>query len=205
MARRSDHSREELKELALQAAEQIIVDQGLAGLSTRKVAGAIGYTAGSLYLVFENIDDLLWHLNSRTLDDLYEHLEEIASACDSPRACLLAVAQGYVSFANANRSRWAVIFEREMANQTPDWYLQKITQMFGLIENMLQTMLPHADASQIRDAGRALWSGVHGVCMLHLTGKMDITSSSFVQHLIQVLVDNFLDGLVMSGEALAVQ
>ena len=52
MARRSDHSREELREMAITAAEQIVVEQGYEGLSARKVAAAIGYTVGTLYLVF---------------------------------------------------------------------------------------------------------------------------------------------------------
>ena len=71
MARRSDHSREELREMALSAAEQIVVEQGYEGLSARKVASAIGYTVGTLYLVFENIDDLILNINARTLDRLH--------------------------------------------------------------------------------------------------------------------------------------
>ena len=59
MARRSDHSREELREMALAATEEIIDQQGLAGLTARKVAAGIGYTVGTLYLVFRNLDDLI--------------------------------------------------------------------------------------------------------------------------------------------------
>ncbi|MFC1797586.1 helix-turn-helix domain-containing protein [Pseudomonadota bacterium] len=35
-----------------------MVEHGYEGLSARKVAAAIGYTVGTLYLVFENLDDL---------------------------------------------------------------------------------------------------------------------------------------------------
>ncbi|NJN45315.1 MAG: hypothetical protein HC808_01125 [Candidatus Competibacteraceae bacterium] len=40
MGRRNDHSREEIREMALQAAESIVVERGLAGLSARKIARA---------------------------------------------------------------------------------------------------------------------------------------------------------------------
>ena len=51
MARRSDHSRDEIREMALNAAKTIVEREGAAALSTRKIANEIGYTAGSLYLV----------------------------------------------------------------------------------------------------------------------------------------------------------
>lgn len=71
MARRSDHSRDELREMALTAAEQIVLENGYESLSARKVASAIGYTVGTLYLVFENLDDLVLQVNARTLDRLH--------------------------------------------------------------------------------------------------------------------------------------
>ena len=47
MARRSDHSREELYDLALSAAREIAEAEGLRGLTARRIAEKIGYTPGS--------------------------------------------------------------------------------------------------------------------------------------------------------------
>lgn len=74
MGRRNEHTREELREIALQAAEQLVAEHGLAGLSTRKVVGRIGYTVGSLYMVFRNLDDLIAQMNERTLETLQARL-----------------------------------------------------------------------------------------------------------------------------------
>ena len=43
--------------MALQATEKLLEKSGLAGLTARKVASAIGYTVGTLYLVFRNQDE----------------------------------------------------------------------------------------------------------------------------------------------------
>lgn len=59
MARRSDHSREEIKEMALTAALTILEEEGARGLTARKVATAIGYTVGTLYLVFKNQQEMV--------------------------------------------------------------------------------------------------------------------------------------------------
>ena len=59
MARRSDHTREELRRLILQAARRIIRDKGVAALSARKVASDIGYTVGTIYQHFNGMDAIL--------------------------------------------------------------------------------------------------------------------------------------------------
>ena len=68
MGRRNEHTRDELREIGLRAAEELVAAHGLAGLSARKVAARIGYTVGSLYMVFRNLDDLIAQMNERTLE-----------------------------------------------------------------------------------------------------------------------------------------
>ena len=74
MARRADHSREELCEIAMQAAERIVETDGLRALTARNVADAIGYSPGTLYNLFANLDELILQLNGRTLDALHDRL-----------------------------------------------------------------------------------------------------------------------------------
>ncbi|HEV3447204.1 MAG TPA: helix-turn-helix domain-containing protein, partial [Gemmataceae bacterium] len=69
MARRSDHTREELKDLAIQAAIALIEADGIGQFSARQVAARIGYTVGTLYNVFGSYDELLLNVNARTVDD----------------------------------------------------------------------------------------------------------------------------------------
>ena len=39
----------------------------------------IGYTVGSIYMVFENMADLIIHVKGRTLDDIAEQLGLVAN------------------------------------------------------------------------------------------------------------------------------
>ena len=75
MGRRNDHTRKELKEMAIKAGVELIEEGGFQNFSIRKVAARIGYSAGTLYNVFENSDDLVFHINSVTLDDLQSYVE----------------------------------------------------------------------------------------------------------------------------------
>ena len=65
MGRRSSHTPQQLKDLILEAAYEIIEVQGLAGLSAREVARRIGYSPGTIYNMFENLDDVVLRIEAR--------------------------------------------------------------------------------------------------------------------------------------------
>lgn len=196
MARRSDHSREELREMALSAAEQIVVEQGYQGLSARKVAAAIGYTVGTLYLVFENLDDLILHINARTLDRLHARMTESQANSGDASDYLLQLGEIYIRFANEDPHRWALVFEHRFSEErvAPAWYQEKIARMFAMVEEGLEPLANDRPRQEITQAARALWGGVHGICILALTDNLGIAGVESVQDLTQSLISNYLKG-----------
>jgi AcrR family transcriptional regulator len=196
MARRSDHSREELREMAITAAEQIVVEQGYEGLSARKVAAAIGYTVGTLYLVFENLDDLILHINARTLDRLHANMNASQTRCKDASDCLLQLGQVYIRFADDDPHRWAMVFEHRFSEDqvVPAWYQEKIARMFALVEEGLEPLAGQHTREAITQASRALWGGVHGICILALNDNLGVTGVDSVQDLTRTLITNYLKG-----------
>lgn len=196
MARRSDHSREEIHKMALDAAEAIIVVEGYKGLSARKVATAIGYTVGTLYLVFENLDDLVLQLNGRTLDGLFDWLVTRRKS-GNPQEALIALADAYVAYAEAETPRWNMMFEyvADKGNALPDWYLIKLSKVFGLVEDTLWPLAGHHRSKlELEQAARVLWAGVHGICMLKIRQRMDLAGGQSAEAMAQMLIENFLKG-----------
>lgn len=74
MTRKAARNRDEIRLKVLDAAEAIVAAEGHAGLSARKVASAAGCAVGTIYLLFENRNDLVRQINGRTMDRLYDHL-----------------------------------------------------------------------------------------------------------------------------------
>ncbi len=201
MARRSDHSRDELREMALLAAEQIVVEQGYEGLSARKVAAAIGYTVGTLYLVFENIDDLILQVNARTLDRLHARMTESQAISGDARDYLMQLGQAYIRFADDDPHRWAMVFEHRLSEERmlPAWYQEKITRMFALVEKGLEPLAKQRSRQEITQAAGALWGGVHGICILAITDKLGIAGVDSVQEVTQSLISNYLKGFTANS------
>jgi len=196
MARRSDHSREEIREMALRAAEQIVVEHGYAGFSARKVATAIGYTVGTLYLVFENIDDLILNINARTLDRLHAKMSDSQIDSVDARDYLLQLGLAYIQFAQDDPHRWAMVFEHRLSENQPmpDWYQEKITRMFAMVEQGLEPLAGQRPQNELTQAAGALWGGVHGICILALTDKLGMAGVDSVKELTQSLISNYLKG-----------
>lgn len=204
MARRSEHSKEQIREMALVAAEKIVKADGLVGLSARKIAKEIGYTVGTLYLVFKNLDDLILHVNARTLDALYIKMQESIHKCRLPRTCVVAMGRAYVEFATRNPKRWNMIFEHQLVEDepVPHWFTEKVNKMFQLVEMQLTPLLEQQPEKTIDMVAKAIWCGVHGICSLAVTGKLDIGGAESINVLTDSLINNYLAGLTtaLKGE-----
>jgi AcrR family transcriptional regulator len=194
MARRSDHTREELYELALDAAERIIETEGLKSLAVRRVASEIGYTHGTLYNVFADLDDLIVHLNGRTLDALYEALKDIPVAGE-PEAALMRLSEGYIVFSRRHRNLWSLLFEHHVPDgrELPEWHGEKILHLLSLAETALAPLFPEGKEKERVHSARVLWSALHGICSLE--GSRKLAKHESVEALTRSLILFYVEGL----------
>lgn len=194
MGRRSDHSRDELRAMALAAAQKIAEDEGLRGLSARRITRDIGYTTGTFYSLFENFDDLVLHLNGTTLDSLYDACAAVVLN-EEPEVALHQLADCYIGFTRAHAKRWNILFEHRLPDGEvqPDWYKEKILRLLALIETALAPLFPPGQEAERLHAARVLWSSLHGICSLEVVDKL--VSTETVESLAYSLIENFLAGL----------
>lgn len=194
MGRRSDHTPAELYELVLGAARELAERDGLRGINTRAIANRIGYSPGTLYNHFANLDDLIVHLNARTLDELYEACAGVAFE-DGPEAALRALARRYIGFVDAHPNLWAGVLEHSLPGgaDMPAWYGVKALKLLALAEKAIAPLFgPGREAARAHSA-RVLWSGLYGACALASTGKMP--RSETMTALVDTLIEVYVKGL----------
>lgn len=202
MARRSEHSRDEIKAMAITAATSILSRDGMQALSTRHVAKEIGYTVGTLYLVFKNLDELILHINTATLTELEQQLSAQATAVHFPQDKIKVIAQGYLQYAQTNPTRWSLLFSHQLPHgaPVPNWFIEKVSTMFELIEVPLRLLKPDREATVYRAAARALWGGVQGICTLAMSDKLRWGADVATEDVINSLVGNYLIGFLQGLE-----
>jgi AcrR family transcriptional regulator len=194
MGRRNLHTREEMRELALRAALELLEAGGLAALSMREVARRIGYTVGALYAVFQNLDDLVVQLNERTVTELRRALQDVAARGREPGQRLRLLAAAYLGFALLHTHRWRLVFEHRLppGQAAPATYRPQTQQIFVLIgENVAPFLRDPADGT-VEEVASTLWSAVHGICVLAVVSKLDAGSSTSAQRQLDLLLDRFV-------------
>ncbi len=194
MGRRSEHSRDEIREMAVNAAAEIVEKEGFQALTARKVAGSIGYTVGTPYHVFRNFDDLVMHLNARTIDEMADLIQRHTKKKRKPEARIRTMAEYYVQYATDHPHRWRLVFEHQAGPGLPSPALMKERRdvLFEMVADNLRELAPEHVSHQIAHTATALWSGIHGICILALTGKLYLGGAFSMVKLIDTLIDSVL-------------
>jgi AcrR family transcriptional regulator len=200
MGRRSVHTPEELRELILQAATDLIESGGLVSLSAREIARAIGYSPGTLYNVFENLDDLVLTVEARLLDRLSLYLKESVEGGET-RQTVHRLARAYLRFTHENPRLWNLLFEHHMPadRPVPPWYQAKLDYLLSQVEDSLAPLIP--DEMQRKRAARVLWAGVHGITSLSTAEKLANVTTDAAGPMIDDLVENYLSGIERGSSA----
>jgi AcrR family transcriptional regulator len=197
MARRSDHSREELHQLALKAAQAIVKKSGLRGLSTRRIAKKMGYTPGTLYQLFADLDDLILQLNAKTLDELNEKCREVDFS-KRPEVVLKELADKYMEFVGSAPRLWSAVFEHSLPDKhnLPSSYGERVHNLLSLAEKALLPLFP-ADPQRRLHEAYVLWAGLYGITSL--AGAEKLSDNEDPKTMVESLIRNYLAGLRANG------
>lgn len=168
MARRNKHSLVEIKEMVFNAAETIILDEGYAALTIRKIAMEMGYTVGSVYMFFASRAELVLHLNARTLEDICTQLKPFTVTGDSA-----AWLKAYLTYIHSNNQRWRMIFahthDDDMESSLPAWYQAHLDALW----QQFSSFFVITTVKQPPQLVQAVWQGIQGICLLSSKEDMD--------------------------------
>ena len=186
----------QLRAAVIEVATEMVKEHGPASLSIRKIAKNIGCAVGTIYNVFANLDEIVLTMNGATLGALKSRLLADTEQEDDKPAALIGLGQSYVAFCRENYNLWSLLLERKMApgNTLPEWYQQQVDDLFLLVTQMVAPLVAD-DNERAERAARVLWAGLHGICALAVSGKLDVVHAESAEVLAESLVRNYLQGL----------
>jgi AcrR family transcriptional regulator len=202
MGRRSTHTPEQLRQLILDAAQAIIETNGLAGLSAREIARRIGYSPGTIYNMFQNLDDVVLHVEARVLDALDQRILAIGDD-GSPEDRVYRLAETYLAFTSERPKLWNLLFEHYMPGgvDTPGWYQEKLERLMSRVETAMSPLFAAEDVQARQRSARVLWAGVHGITSLSTANKLSNVTTEAAAYLVKDLIYNYLAGLKVHAKA----
>ncbi|ALJ14165.1 TetR/AcrR family transcriptional regulator [Sphingopyxis macrogoltabida] len=173
MARRSDHTPKELRQLLVNCGHALMAETGFAKFSARAAARRAGYTVGTIYNVFGSLDSYLLAINTRTFTLWADWLEAALARCEDRDARIEALVRSYFSFAEANRHCWMAIYDhrRPSGLSLDEADMRERHRLTAIVDREVTAALGRDEGEATRRLVRSLIATVHGHCALHLGGS----------------------------------
>ena len=191
MARRKDHTREELADLAIHCGRELVINEGPAALTARNVAKKMGYTAGTLYNLFENIEALIVAINAQTLDSMAQRMAPIFLKKQDPETRIRSLCCEYLKFEQDEPQLWKLLFATPIARESlNEDYHRAAHEVFHPVT---ETLLPVSGSEEAaRQDTKIIWSTLHGICLLQQNHKLDVAENDTAEVLVDRFLSNFL-------------
>jgi AcrR family transcriptional regulator len=196
IAERKMRQKEEVRSSILQAAWQIVSQEGWQALSIRKIAEAIEYSVPVIYDHFANKEAILLELTKQGFHILNEELTKAKKRSSNPEKQIEAMAYSYWEFAFDHKAHYQVMYGLGMPSCET---VSQISELGTFTELILQPIKDLIASSKNKTADPMLklhtfWSMLHGLISINMMnnnqGKEELN-----QMVIQDFITAFISGI----------
>jgi len=164
-----------LREEIIDATERLLVEKGdQDAVSIRAVADAVGVSPPSIYLHFEDKNELIFAVCERHFARFDAILQAARESEDDPVESLMACGRAYVKFGLENPEHYRILFMTK-PEQTPEsWTAEKVMGS-AAFEHLVEAVAMAIDSIDIQPrpdpvfVSISMWSIAHGITSLLLT------------------------------------
>jgi AcrR family transcriptional regulator len=166
--------KEETRNNILEAAYAIVKEDGWQGLSMRKIADKIEYTAPIIYEYFSNKEAILQELTGKGFIKLTKDLEKAKAKFEKPEEQLEAMWMAYWHFAFTDTEMYQVMFGVQMSccSQRCPASDSPYKLFVGVIAEIMKNNNPTEEV--IKQKYFTFFSVIHGLIAINIINKSDI-------------------------------
>jgi AcrR family transcriptional regulator len=178
IAERREREKAELRGTILAAARRIFLEEGPEALTMRRIADAIEYSPGTIYLHFESREQIAIQLVREGFEKLVAALGPAVSVED-PVERIRAIGAAYTEFGLADPETYKLIFMENAKyvyavlgpESSNDGELTAGDRAFDFIASAVAQAVERGAFRPVDPqlAAEALWAGLHGALSLHIT------------------------------------
>ena len=186
-----------LKQQIVEAARKVLLADGYRNFSLRKIARDIDVSATSIYLHFENKDDLVHTLMEEAIERLNNELAQSIKELDDPIKKLDALAKTYARFALKYPREYQVIYliSSEEMTRYPKEKFRKARKGYELVTEVLEEGVRSGRITEEkpRMAAYTFWAQLHGVMSVVLSKRLDtrIDQQEFIREAIEHIINGY--------------
>lgn len=180
---------ESLQHSVLEEAFLVVKEKGIGSIRMRELSSACGCSVGTLYNLFENLDDIHYHINLRTFKMLFgkilQKLEELSKQGIKLEEILPKLGWAYITFGKEQFHLWKALFENTPQSKPPSWYRSVINESFEQAEQYIAQTFEFSPEKASKLVNY-FWFSIHGVSSIILhkraSNQSDEFLNSYVEH-----------------------
>ena len=189
-------AKDNIQENLIQTGRQIIEEKGVEFLTARKLSEASGYSVGTIYNQFTNMDNFILIQNYLTLDALYNRLKEVKNDFAYDR--LNGYVSVFVKFVMENSNFWFMVYKFHLNQSERSFsvtYLRRISKMVMLIKEAFKDLYPALNNVKRHACVQVLWITLFALSSLLTTNSLKTYSKIDQTKICSFLLNTYLTGI----------
>ena len=158
----------------LKAAMHLYVKGGYENVTMRRIAAKIEYSPGTIYLYFQNKNDIMLQLCYQGFERLLAHQDKLEKIAD-PLERLSAGGRYYLAFALENPQFYELMFATTevLRDSGPDQEAAPLRAFRGFAKNVKDCLDAGVFSDgEVESTAIALWATLHGLASLLIKGRL---------------------------------
>lgn len=173
-AERKEREKHEMREMILDAAKKLFIQEGFEHVTIRRIAEEIEYSPATVYLYFTDKDTILCALQEVGFRELYKR-QQILNAIKHPAEKLRACGKIYIDFAMENQELYDLMFimraPMKAFDSPADWNLGRDT--YEVLQTIITDCITQGflKAPNAQIACFSMWALMHGVVSIFIRDR----------------------------------
>nr|WP_319388379.1 TetR/AcrR family transcriptional regulator [uncultured Cohaesibacter sp.] len=175
----------------LEAAVSLMQEEGLKALQIRAIAAKAGYSVGSVYKHYPDVDALIIAVNSLTLDQIRQRMVEAIRVPGTPLERLKILARSYLHFAVEQPNLWRGLFDHHLPGNAsiPEEHRAQNVKLLDLIGQEIAALNPQLGPEMLSVRSRTCFAAVHGMVSFSMEGRFIGLKSEQLEQELDFLVE----------------
>ena len=196
-------SKDNIQENLVNKGRELIKEKGAEFLTARKLSEASGYSVGTIYNQFGNMDNFVLIQNYLTLENLYARLSRLQTS-GAPYQRLNLYTREFIDFVIENKNLWFLVHNFHLMNNNRRFskiYLKRVVQITKLVENAFKNMFPALETPECTLSIQVLWLSLFSLSSFLTTDALDSFNKVNKYTLCELLLNTYLAGMKVLEKA----
>lgn len=190
-------AKDKIHDALIKKGRDLVRRKGAEFLTARKLSEATGYSVGTIYNQFANMDKFVLEQNMLTLDELYLVLKKLLPDTN-PYKNLNRYIDAFVAFVLSQPNLWFLLFNFHICSKYenfPPIYLRKLLRITNLWRKEFNAVFAKLSPAERKVSLQVLWLSMFSLSSFLTLNGLDKMSKVNKKNICKLLLNTYLAGL----------